>query len=586
MTFLIRQISRTAEGRQIVRPSRVERDRIVIGRAAECDIHLSDLAVDMRHATAHLNADGSVTVTATGTLGFAWDGRTVTTATIDPAGGGELRFGNHRLSIGQDADAVTIDVERVEGGEARDQARLFSLRGLLPGKRISAWSFVLLVLAAFLAWPIYSFATWRAVEERPDGVHGDESWSSGKLSLAHASLENDCQACHQQPFVAVRDESCKTCHADAHDHAAPARLASAKATPGIGGQLSQAIAGGFNIPPGRCVECHTEHEGATRMPATAQVFCTDCHASMDTRLTDTKILNAGDFGTDHPQFRPALVIDPAGTARRRVSLDKRPTHDNGLKFPHALHLSKTGGVARMAQTMMAEQGFGAALACKDCHVADPDGVGFRPVDMEQDCAACHSLAFERIGGTVRTLRHGEPAQVIADLRAYYRSTGPDRPINLGGMARRRPGDVPAMRTAADYAAGMNWRARNADSAIRAVFSRGGACYDCHTVIAPADGSTDFRIRPVVQQHRFMEKGWFSHAAHRTESCASCHKADTSKLAGDLLLPGIETCRDCHGGENARADVPSSCAMCHDYHAGDDAPWATRQRTSKNKISFR
>jgi len=34
----------------------------------------------------------------------------------------------------------------------------------------------------------------------------------------------------------------------------------------------------------------------------------------------------------------------------------------------------------------------------------------------------------------------------------------------------------------------------------------------------------------------------------------------------LLMPGLETCRDCHLGETAsEAEVPSSCAMCHSYH---------------------
>ena len=48
---------------------------------------------------------------------------------------------------------------------------------------------------------------------------------------------------------------------------------------------------------------------------------------------------------------------------------------------------------------------------------------------------CHSLAFDQIGGTIRTLRHGAPAQVIADLRALYRAGGPQRPAEL---ERRRP----------------------------------------------------------------------------------------------------------------------------------------------------
>jgi len=44
------------------------------------------------------------------------------------------------------------------------------------------------------------------------------------------------------------------------------------------------------------------------------------------------------------------------------------------------------------------------------------------------------------------------------------------------------------------------------------------------------------------------------------------------------LPGIKTCRECHGGEFAKeADVPSSCAMCHDYHADDGAPWLIKEQ---------
>ncbi|OZA92268.1 MAG: hypothetical protein B7X57_08595, partial [Erythrobacter sp. 34-65-8] len=40
----------------------------------------------------------------------------------------------------------------------------------------------------------------------------------------------------------------------------------------------------------------------------------------------------------------------------------------------------------------------------------------------------------------------------------------------------------------------------------------------------------------------------------------------SKTSNDLLLPEVAVCRECHLGEDARkAEVPSSCAMCHSYH---------------------
>ena len=596
MTFLVRQIARTADGREIVRPARFDAAEIAIGRSSDCEVHLADLAVEARHAVARETGPGRIEVKAVGGLGFRVDGRSTTHAQIDAAQGAELRFGSHRLTVGREGENVTIAVERVEAvsdsAEDRDWSSVFTLRGLLPGKRVSAWGFVVLMLAAFLAWPIYSYATWRDAEKRPAGYHGDEAWMSGSLSLAHANLENNCQACHTKPFVAVRDVDCVACHKDdSHAHADPLRLANAKAPPTLTGKAQLVFANAFNVPPGRCVDCHTEHEGGGRMQPTAQRFCADCHATLDDRLTDTQLDNASDFGLDHPQFKPALLIRSGGRnpPTQRVSLDRRPQEDNGLKFPHALHLSKTGGVARMAQRLSGDFGFGQSLACKDCHTPDPSGVRFRPVDMESDCAMCHSLTFDIVDGTRRTLRHGEPRQVVADLRAFYRSTGPKRPIALGGQARRRPGDAAQQGLAGDYAFAARTRFARADEAIRAVFSRGGACYDCHSVEQSPRGSLAFDIRPVSQPMRYFHKGWFDHDAHKQETCESCHTgAVKSASARDLLLPDLTSCRTCHVGESGASLVKvskptrSGCALCHSYHADDGAPWLVRQRIARQK----
>jgi hypothetical protein len=327
------------------------------------------------------------------------------------------------------------------------------------------------------------------------------------------------------------------------------------------------------------------------MKPTAQQFCTDCHGSLDQRLTDTKIANAGDFASDHPQFKAAVTtgIGPMEKRQyRRVSFSASPIDDNGLKFPHNIHLSKTNGIARMAQTMKREQGWGDSLVCRDCHTPSADGTRFKPVDMEQDCAMCHSLAFDQVGGTLRTLRHGEPGQVAADLRAFYRGTAPAVPISLGGMARRRPGDYAMSETAQDYFIGRRIYAASAEEAIRTVFSKGGACYDCHVVTPGPSAAVPYSVRKVFQPDRYMLKGWFDHNAHNTESCSSCHKADTSRAASDLLLPDLASCRTCHVGENGQSlkpvskPVPSSCAMCHDYHIDSGAPWQTRNKVDRAK----
>jgi hypothetical protein len=122
----------------------------------------------------------------------------------------------------------------------------------------------------------------------------------------------------------------------------------------------------------------------------------------------------------------------------------------------------------------------------------------------------------------------------------------------------------------------------ANQAIRAVFSRGGACFDCHTVLS------GYQIRKVFQPNRYIMKGWFDHNAHKTEACETCHKAGMSRSASDLLIPDQASCRTCHVGEGGARlvsvdkPVESSCAMCHDYHVDTGAPWQTRQNVNRVK----
>jgi hypothetical protein len=267
---------------------------------------------------------------------------------------------------------------------------------------------------------------------------------------------------------------------------------------------------------------------------------------------------------------------------KRVDLSQKPREQSNLKFPHALHLSKINGVAQMAKRLSAEHGFGSSLGCVDCHDSDPSGTRFQPVNMAEDCAMCHSLDFERQGSLVRTLRHGEPAQVIADMRDFYRGRAVPPPPNLQPGARRRPGEVMENRARVQFSRAVANPGR-AEQAIRAVFSRGGACYDCHQVQAPPRGSLAYKIQPIAFPVRYMHHGWFDHKAHQTETCESCHKAGASNSANDLLLPDLASCRTCHGGESAGGKVQSSCAMCHDYHMDTGKPsMLIRQRVRGKK----
>jgi hypothetical protein len=569
MTFRLRTVSTTADGRRIVRDKRLTQDALTIGRLAENDIHLPDLAVEPSHARIVL-AGARLAVEATGTLAFALDGQTTRSAGIDPRTGAELRFGSTRIVVGEEEGEVLLTVEPVpDTSDADPEKDGLALAAVLPGKRRLAWIFAAVIAAVFLALPIISNLT-RAPDLKQSHVVGDSAWSAGPLSLAHHQLEGKCEACHVKPFESVRNETCQSCHNAVHDHAPANRIAGARAEPGAGGRFLEIAAHTFGKEgAGSCVECHREHEGMTRMPPPAQQFCADCHGSLKDRLTDTKLGNAGDFATLHPQFSAAVVTDPARRTITRVSLDANPRENSGLSFPHKLHLDPRGGVARMAATLAGEKGYGTqGMACADCHRPSEDGVRFKPIVMERDCEACHSLVYDTFGSTFRKLRHGDVDQAIADLAVASNTT---QPIVTG---RARPGAYGANQM---YFARFS---RPVGGGIAAgMLGKDGVCGECHTATITNGRPA---VMPVTLPARYMANGWFDHSAHKQTQCAECHAAPGSTTSADVLLPKVAECRECHVGEQAaglfkpKDKVPSGCAMCHAYHPTGTAPLLSRR----------
>ena len=569
MTFRVRTIDQTAAGREIVREREIAKDSIVIGRAAESDIHLPDLAIEQQHVRVSQTPGGQLRAEALGTLGFTVDGRSATTATLSARDGAELAVGSYRLEFSSAADgAVAVTVRNAEGhdGHGKDALRGFALASVLPGKRGIAWGALALIVIAFLAVPIYSHMTRVPTKpsiDKPGTVVMDASWSPGPLSAVHHALEKDCESCHVKAFVAVRDDACLACHKDIGDHADHAKLLAARGPMSWGEGFQRAVATVFNKPgPGACTDCHIEHQGTGPMPDTRQEFCADCHATLDQRLKDTALGNASDFGKVHPEFAALIDTAPDQAKRTRVSLASHPKQWDGLRFPHAMHLDPRSGVTRMALNLGKAGGYGAPLECSSCHHPTADGTRFLPVDMERDCEACHSLVYDKVGPTFRTLRHGNIAQMQADLIASDRSG--HAPITSG---RRRPGE---------FAQGGLYYGNFAGGSgvVARAMSPAGVCGECHF---PTQSGGRLGVMPVTQPDRFFGHGWFSHADHKQEKCESCHAAKTSRSATDLLLPGIGKCRECHLGEDSKnAKVPSGCVMCHSYHPREGAPASTEQ----------
>lgn len=566
MAFLIRTIDTTAAGREIIRDRLIGASAITIGRAAKCDIHLADLAVEQRHIALTLAADGMLQAEALGTLGFALDGRNLTSAAIDPAVGGEIALGSARLAIARDpagsGDArIAITIRQVARSEGQgEMAQGFALASALPSKRAMAWALASLILALLLAVPIITHSARAVIPNDPKGTAPgqtvlDAAWSTGALSVKHHKLEDNCEACHVNAFVSVRDETCISCHEELGEHAAKPRLAGGMPALSGGDATLWAIAGMFGKEGrGSCTSCHSEHEGMVRQQPATEAFCGDCHQGLDGRLADTKLGNAHDFGKSHPQFRPTFYASYGAKEPVRVSLDKKPVEQSGLIFPHDVHMDTRGGAARMALSLAQ---YGAPLECKDCHAPSADKINFKPVKMEESCEGCHSLVAGRSAQGFASLRHGDVRKFREDIAGLRQGAGRMAPA----AGRQRPGQFGQ---AGRYYAQFG-RPVNAYISLARGLEKGGICTECH-MPTTTKGRAD--LVPVNLPDRFLAHGYFNHDAHRKEECTDCHAADTSKTASDLLIPDLASCRDCHLGATAtktKKIVPSQCAMCHAYH---------------------
>ena len=115
-----------------------------------------------------------------------------------------------------------------------------------------------------------------------------------------------------------------------------------------------------------------------------------------------------------------------------------------------------------------------------------------------------------------------------------------------------------------------------------VFTRTG-CYLCHnysekpTNEQRGDETRYLITRPNVPAVWFT-KARFDHGAHNNISCESCHEhVRKSTETSEVLLPGIETCRDCHVEGERPGYVRSDCAQCHVYHKALGLPDSKKQK---------
>jgi len=448
------------------------------------------------------------------------------------------------LSIAGAVDASQLWQEQLDF-----EARLPSLRKLGYG----ALALVLLFGALFPALSLLDEPTRSAVRSSP--LTDDSFWNSGPISRAHttAGVAMACEACHEQPFVTVRDQSCLGCHADMKEHVAAANA------------HADLFAGAS------CAGCHREHNEPEWLARQDKGLCVECHAEpgeWDYTGQGSMAAVSGFTKQQHPRFRLALWRPQGpeaalGWARERVRLTAAAgvSETSMLKFNHAVH---------MDPDKVAMEASGQPMACADCHVPRESGEHFEAISMDSHCRSCHSLSFDVFDPDIE-LPHGEVRAVVTAMEAHFIREFTD-PLLRAERAQEKSRRVPGKRTSATVCDGDGLTCGRAEAMKEAAyqFTESG-CITCHQVTDT--GLTNimdrFRVHPAKVAVDWYPEARFLHSAHRyggadpDEACLSCHEALSSELATDVLIPNRDNCLACH--DESRDGVAAECTACHGFH---------------------
>ena len=563
MKARIRHIAHKRKGIVTESEKVVDAQSISIGRATDQDIFLADAGVSYHHARLNLLPDGTISVSSISRIGFYMEGNLVHNCLIRRAG--ELLIGPFKIAIEIDSkkDLAEITIERV----AEDIVEAHSER-MLPtelektwlSKRLLSWVGFFMVLGLFLGLPLAEFYDDRAEQViKQMQLPGDDAWLSGDISGPHQHFGNDCNQCHQQPFVMVRDSACVDCHSKIAAHADPDL---------------------FDLPAlqeTRCATCHKEHNGTSHLIQTAQSLCSDCHGALATDA-GSSLNNISDFAIDHTEFKVSLMTR-AGMSRnnpqawQRISLDDPGIyHETGLVFPHDVHLAADGVDGPEGNQVM---------VCDDCHRTDASGNYMVPIAMEPHCQSCHRLEFDP-DDLDRELPHSDLINLRKMLNEYYslkalRGSVTDEDAPDLVTERRRPGKA---LTRAEQQIALQWALERAEFVAEEVVEF-RSCNLCHKVERDPSAPGGWLIPEVnTAQSRWMPKSDFDHYSHRNSSCETCHEASSSAHSEEVLLPKIAVCQECHGGENATERLQSTCIECHDFHQHDQILMELREIDGK------
>ncbi len=527
---------RTSQGGGESRTSReIDSAALTIGRGTDQHVHVPDFHVALQHARLVAVGPGDYQLEVLSANGIVVNGRRQQGCRL--AAGDRIKLGATQITIEAAPSGFDLALAVCRTKLPADGLDRFPHSAVLangPAIRLMSWILFLSVLAAGLGFPLVSHFK---PETKPGlaalSLPGTSIWLPGPLTAAHEYFGHDCTTCHQQPFQPVADASCKTCHAD------------------VSGHLPLSIEGVTDPAAQRCESCHMEHNGAAQLINSSQAFCADCHLdTSDFTGLGPSTPAAIDFADEHPPFKVNLfrtiAQDSVDTLRLPLA-DARTSEQSNLLFPHDVHLDSAGVDAPQGNVVM---------QCQDCHQPDEGGSLMLPISFQAHCNSCHQLAFD-LSAPDREVPHGDPTAALNVLTEFYSQ------LALRGSSDEVPIEILASATPDES---LRWARIQAGIAATALFED-RACMQCHEVSrSESDNSVTWTVSPVHLNQSWFPAAGFDHASHLVTECDDCHQARGSNISNDVLMPDINTCRDCHGGEGASRSLASTCISCHRFHS--------------------
>ena len=570
MRVQINSIKRRKKGGVVRKIVEYTGDIVTIGRGTDQVIFIPELRAAYGHAEIYQARDGEYVVRSQALSGIRFNGVSTQKSVFnltDCIGIGRWEI---RRVVASDNYDLALELEKVVSeadSDREDQLKVKStLASVGPSKRRWSWILVASVLIWFLALPLLGkvIPGLENVLKSVPGLPSDTVWNTGDLSSAHHFFRQDCTTCHQSAFARVEDQACIDCHQNTHAHA----------------DLKFIELDKLNAT--RCASCHEEHNGSLGLIMRDDSFCSDCHTALQQFTNnETRLLNASNFGSDHPEFRASIPhLENGKVISQRVSLDNQDQLKEKLTiyYSHKAHLKPEG----VHQTFDSDRQKNSSLLgatsetadrvimqCADCHTFDRGKVATKEINFQQHCSECHRLDFEP-GDKQRELPHGDVVEVLYYLQQYYQNKAlkglvEDPQAPLVARTRRRPGQV---LSAPERLAAIAWAERKAKNVAMEVF-KFRVCKTCHDVQYASNAKPPWSIPPVNIPEHWMPLANFSHQKHVTVACDDCHQdVAQSEDGSDVLLPSIKVCRDCHAGEEDTSHLASNCVDCHDFHVGE------------------